>query len=38
MRFFKNIRLSFQLFALGLVTLASATGLIGYAMQQVRST
>jgi methyl-accepting chemotaxis protein len=40
MRFnvFKNIRLSFQLFALVFVTLAIATGLIGYAMQQVRST
>src|SRR5688572_20494346 len=35
---FKNIRLSFQLYALVFVTLAIATGLIGYAMQQVRST
>src|SRR5688500_6412286 len=40
MRFnvFKNIRLSFQMFALVLVTLAIATGQIGYAMQQVRNT
>jgi methyl-accepting chemotaxis protein len=35
---FKNIRLSVQLFALVAVTLAIATGLIAYAMQQVRST
>ena len=40
MRFnvFKNIRLSLQLYALVAVTLAIATGLIFYAMQQVRST
>ena len=35
---FKNIRLSVQLFALVAVTLAIASGLIAYAMQQVRST
>jgi methyl-accepting chemotaxis protein len=35
---FKNIRLSLQLYALVAVTLAIATGLIFYAMQQVRST
>jgi methyl-accepting chemotaxis protein len=40
MRFnvFKNFRLSLQLYALVAVTLAIATGLIFYAMQQVRST
>jgi methyl-accepting chemotaxis protein len=40
MRFnvFKNIRLSLQLFALVAVTLAIATGLVFYSMQQVRST
>ncbi|HEU4778685.1 MAG TPA: methyl-accepting chemotaxis protein [Steroidobacteraceae bacterium] len=38
MRLFKNIRLSLQLYALVAVTLAIATGLIFYAMQQVRST
>ena len=35
---FKNIRLSVQLFALVAVTLAISSGLIAYAMQQVRST
>jgi methyl-accepting chemotaxis protein len=35
---FKNIRLSLQLYALVAVTLVIATGLIFYAMQQVRST
>ena len=35
---FKNIRLSVQLFALVVVTLAIASALIAYAMQQVRST
>ena len=35
---FKNIRLSLQLYALVAITLAIATGLIFYAMQQVRST
>jgi len=35
---FKNIRLSLQLYALVALTLAIATGLIFYAMQQVRST
>ena len=35
---FKNIRLSLQLYALVAVTLAIATGLIFYAMQQVKST
>ena len=35
---FKNIRLAFQLFALVAVTLAISSGLIWYAMQQVRST
>jgi methyl-accepting chemotaxis protein len=35
---FKNIRLSLQLYALVAVTLAIATGLIFYAMEQVRST
>ena len=35
---FKNIRLSFQLYALVVVVLAIAAGLIGYAMQQVRAT
>ena len=40
MRFnvFKNIRLSLQLYALVVITLAIAMGLIFYAMQQVRST
>src|SRR5687767_11608003 len=38
MRLFKNIRLSLQLYALVAVTLAIATGLIFYAMEQVRST
>jgi len=40
MRFnvFKNIRLSLQLFVLVAITGAIATGLIFYAMQQVRST
>ena len=38
MRFFKNIRLSVQLFALVVVTLAIASALIAYSMQQVRST
>ncbi|HEX6637743.1 MAG TPA: PAS domain-containing protein, partial [Steroidobacteraceae bacterium] len=37
-KFFKNIRLSLQLFALVIVTMAIATGLIYYAMQQVKST
>ncbi len=37
-KFFKHIRLSLQLFALVLVTMAIATGLIWYAMQQVKST
>jgi len=35
---FKNIRLSLQLYALVAVTLAIATGLIFYAMEQVKST
>jgi len=35
---FKNIRLSLQLYALVVVTLLIASGLIGYAMQQVRAT
>jgi methyl-accepting chemotaxis protein len=35
---FRNIRLSFQLYALVAVVLVIATGLIGYAMHQVRST
>ncbi|HEU5134307.1 MAG TPA: methyl-accepting chemotaxis protein, partial [Steroidobacteraceae bacterium] len=35
---FKNIRLSLQLYALVAITLAIATGLVFYAMQQVRST
>jgi len=35
---FKNIRLSVQLFALVALTLAISSGLIAYAMQQVRST
>ncbi len=35
---FKNIRLSLQLYVLVAITLAIATGLIFYAMQQVRST
>jgi len=35
---FKNIRLSLQLYALVAFTLAIATGLIFYAMEQVRST
>jgi PAS domain S-box-containing protein len=35
---FKNFRLSLQLYALVAVTLAIATGLIFYAMQQVKST
>jgi len=35
---FKNIRLSVQLFALVAVTLAIASGLIAYSMEQVRST
>jgi methyl-accepting chemotaxis protein len=35
---FKNIRLSLQLYALVFLTLAIASGLIFYAMQQVRST
>src|SRR5690349_11295591 len=35
---FKNIRLSLQLYALVAVTLAIATGLIFYSMQQVKST
>src|SRR5207237_1426946 len=35
---FKNIRLSLQLYALVVVTLLIAAGLIGYAMQQVRAT
>jgi methyl-accepting chemotaxis protein len=38
MRFLKNIRLSVQLFALVAVTLAIASGLIAYSMEQVRST
>ena len=38
MRFLKNIRLSVQLFALVAVTLAIASALIAYSMQQVRST
>jgi methyl-accepting chemotaxis protein len=40
MRFniFKNIRLSVQLYALVFVTLAIASALIAYSMQQVRST
>ncbi|HXS30708.1 MAG TPA: PAS domain-containing protein, partial [Steroidobacteraceae bacterium] len=40
MRFnpFKNIRLSVQLYALVIVTLAIATALIGYSMQQVKAT
>jgi methyl-accepting chemotaxis protein len=37
-KIFKNIRLSLQLFALVLLTMAIATGLIWYAMQQVKST
>src|SRR3954464_3351352 len=35
---FKNIRLSVQLYALVVVVLAIATGLIYYAMQQVSAT
>ncbi|HEY6125230.1 MAG TPA: methyl-accepting chemotaxis protein [Steroidobacteraceae bacterium] len=35
---FKNFRLSLQLYALVAITLAIATGLIFYAMQQVKST
>ena len=35
---FKNIRLSFQLFTLVVMSFAIASGLIYYAMQQVRST
>src|ERR1043165_417773 len=35
---FKNIRLSLQLYALVVVVLAIAAGLLGYAMQQVRAT
>ena len=35
---FKNIRLSFQLFALVAVSILIAAGLIAYAMQQVRNT
>ncbi len=40
MRFnpFKNIRLSFQLFALVAVSILIAAGLIAYAMEQVRNT
>ena len=38
MRLFKNIRLSVQLYALVALTLAIATGLVYYAMLQVRST
>ena len=38
LNFFRNIRLSFQLYALVAVILAIAAGLIAYAMQQVRST
>ena len=37
-RFFRNIRLSTQLFALVAVSLLIAMGLIAYAMKQVQST
>jgi len=35
---FKNVRLSLQLFALVVVTLTIAAGLVAYSMEQVRST
>ncbi len=38
LRIFKNIRLSFQLFALVVLTMCIASGLIWYAMQQVKNT